>query len=79
MTRKFRLQFILTYTTTVEQTLKAVVAVSDAAHDGALSAGAVSGLPITRFPLAETAPAHRAVEPSSGRSWSTSAQAKVDR
>ncbi|WP_017625856.1 NADPH:quinone reductase [Nocardiopsis chromatogenes] len=40
----------------------AVGAVSDATADGALTAGADTGLPLHRYPLEETADAHRAVE-----------------
>ena len=62
MTKNLRFQFILTYTTTAEQKQNAVSAVADAIADGALAVGADAGLPITRFPLADTAQAHRAVE-----------------
>ena len=40
----------------------AVGAVSDATADGALTAGADTGLPLHRYPLEATADAHRAVE-----------------
>jgi len=62
MTKNIRYQFILTYTVTAEQKQSAVDAVSAAVSDGALKVGADAGLPLTRFPLAQTADAHRAVE-----------------
>lgn len=57
-----RFQFVLTYTTTPEQKRDAVEAVAAAVADGALPVGADAGLPLTRFPLSETAAAHAAVE-----------------
>ncbi|HST41447.1 MAG TPA: zinc-binding dehydrogenase, partial [Conexibacter sp.] len=57
-----RFQFVLTYTTTQEQKRDAVEAVAAAVADGALPVGAAAGLPLTRFPLSETAAAHAAVE-----------------
>ncbi|PRY70604.1 NADPH2:quinone reductase [Glaciihabitans tibetensis] len=62
MTKNIRYQFILTYTTTPQQKADAVRAVAAAAADGALEVGEEHGLPTTRFPLAATADAHRAVE-----------------
>jgi NADPH:quinone reductase len=62
MTKNIRFQFILTYTTTAEQKQNGVTGVADAIADGAFAVGADAGLPITRFPLADTAQAHRAVE-----------------
>jgi len=62
MTKNIRYQFILTYTVTAEQKQHAVDAVSAAVADGALKVGADAGLPLTRFPLEQTADAHRAVE-----------------
>jgi NADPH2:quinone reductase len=62
MTKNLRFQFILTYTTTEQQKANAVTAVSHAVADGALGVGVENGLPLTRFSLAETADAHRAVE-----------------
>ena len=41
---------------------RAVDAVTAAVADGALKVGADAGLPLTRFPLEQTADAHRAVE-----------------
>ncbi|WP_223693154.1 NADPH:quinone reductase [Leifsonia poae] len=62
MTKNLRYQFVLTYTTPAEAKDAAVRAVTAAVADGALPVGAAHGLPITRFPLSETAAAHDAVE-----------------
>ncbi|WP_314146228.1 NADPH:quinone reductase [uncultured Leifsonia sp.] len=62
MQKNLRWQFVLTYTVTPEQKDAAVRAVAAAAAAGALPVGAEHGLPLTRFPLAETAAAHDAVE-----------------
>jgi NADPH:quinone reductase len=62
MNKNARLQFLMTYTTSIEQKHHAVQAVNAALHDGVLSVGAEHGLPITRFPLDRAADAHRAVE-----------------
>jgi NADPH2:quinone reductase len=62
MGNNLRFQFVLTYTTTAEQKENAVAAVSAAVADGALEVGDEAGLPLTRFPLEQTADAHRAVE-----------------
>lgn len=62
MVPNLRLQFLMTYTVTDEQKADAVAAVSAALADGALRVGEEHGLPITRFPLEETAAAHDAVE-----------------
>lgn len=62
MTKNVRLQFILTYTVTDQQKQDAVAAVSEALEAGALRVGEDYGLPLTRFPLEETAAAHDAVE-----------------
>jgi len=62
MTKNIRIQFVLTYTTSESQKRNAVAAVAAAERDGALQVGESHGLPLTRFPLAETAAAHRAVE-----------------
>lgn len=61
MTKNIRYQFILTYTTSPEQKQDAVRAVMEAVASGALAVGAEHGLPLTRFPLEDTAAAHRAV------------------
>ena len=62
MAKNVRLQFLLTYTVTPEQKHDAVAAVGAALADGALGVGEENGLPLARFPLAETAAAHDAVE-----------------
>lgn len=62
MTANLRYQFILTYTVTEQQKSDAVAAVSAALADGALRVGEAYGLPLVRYPLAETAAAHDAVE-----------------
>ena len=62
MVKNVRYHFILTYTVTDEQKFAALAAVSAALAAGALRVGAKHGLPLTRFPLAETAAAHDAVE-----------------
>jgi NADPH2:quinone reductase len=62
MAKNARLQFFLTYTVTDAQKHDAVAAVGAALADGALKVGEEHGLPLVRFPLAETAAAHDAVE-----------------
>jgi NADPH:quinone reductase len=62
MAKNVRVQFVLTYTTSDAQKQAAVRAVSVAALAGALEVGEAHGLPITRFPLEDTAGAHQAVE-----------------
>lgn len=62
MAKNLRYQFVLTYTTPDEVKDAAVRAVRAAVADGALPVGEAAGLPITRFPLAELAAAHDAVE-----------------
>lgn len=62
MQKNLRWQFLLTYTVTAEEKAAAVRAVAAAVADGALPVGTEHGLPVTRFPLAETAAAHDAVE-----------------
>jgi NADPH2:quinone reductase len=62
MAKNARLQFMLTYVTSEAQKDAAIAAVSDALRDGALEIGAEHGLPITRFPLEQTAAAHDAVK-----------------
>lgn len=57
-----RVQLILVYTMPPAAKAHAVAAVSAALDDGALSVGEAAGLPLHRFPLAETAQAHAAVE-----------------
>ena len=62
MGKNARLQFMMTYTTTPAQKAAAVRAVTAAATAGVLGVGAENGLPLLRFPLENTAEAHRAVE-----------------
>ena len=57
-----RIQFVLLYTLGEGALRAAARDVSAAAADGALEVGEDHGLPLTRFPLAETAAAHDAVE-----------------
>ncbi|MGR6918919.1 NADPH:quinone reductase [[Actinomadura] parvosata] len=57
-----RLQFLVLYTAGPQVIAAAVEDVSAALADGALPVGEEHGLPLTRFPLARTADAHRAVE-----------------
>jgi NADPH2:quinone reductase len=62
MAKNARLQFMLLYVVSDEQKRDAVESVTEALGDGALEVGEEHGLPITRFPFAQTADAHRAVE-----------------
>jgi NADPH2:quinone reductase len=62
MTLNARLQFVLLYTVGEDALLTAVEDITAALDDGALEVGEEHGLPLTRFPLAETAAAHDAVE-----------------
>lgn len=62
MMKNLRWQFVLTYTVAPESKAAAVRAVAAAAADGVLKVGSEHGLPITRFPLEQTAQAHDAVE-----------------
>ncbi len=57
-----RYQFVLLYTVPSAAQEDAVVAVSAAVAAGALRVGADAGLPVHRYPLAQTAAAHAAVE-----------------
>jgi NADPH2:quinone reductase len=57
-----RWQFVLIYTVPAAAKAAAVAAVSAAVADGALGVGREAGLPLTRFPLEQTAAAHAAVE-----------------
>ncbi len=62
MGRNVRYQFVLVYTVPAEAKDAAVEDVTAAAADGALPVGEEAGLPLHRFPLAETAAAHAAVQ-----------------
>jgi len=62
MARNIRYQFVLVYTVTAAAKARAVADVSAAVADGALRVGPENGLPLHRYPLAETAAAHAAVE-----------------
>ncbi len=57
-----RYQFLLLYTIGDEALAAAAEDVTAALHDGVLPVGDDAGLPLTRFPLEETAAAHDAVE-----------------
>ncbi|MBM7503627.1 NADPH:quinone reductase [Agromyces aurantiacus] len=57
-----RYQFVLIYTMGTAAWEAAGAAVTEAARDGVLAVGEAAGLPLHRFPLAETAAAHDAVE-----------------
>lgn len=57
-----RFQFLVLYTVGAEVLAGAAEDVAAAVAAGALPVGAEHGLPLTRFPLAGTAEAHRAVE-----------------
>ncbi len=56
------LDFVLTYTTSVEEKDAAVAAVADAVNAGAFRVGEQAGLPIVRFPFERAGDAHVAVE-----------------
>ncbi|CAD6008248.1 NADPH:quinone reductase [Agreia sp. COWG] len=62
MGRNVRFRFLLTYTVTEAEKQDALAGVTEALAAGVLGAGASTGLPLTRFPLAETGAAHDAVE-----------------
>jgi NADPH:quinone reductase len=62
MGRNVRYQFVLVYTVPAGAKDAAVEDVTTATVDGALPVGAAAGLPLHRFPLAETAAAHAAVQ-----------------
>ena len=62
MARNVRYQFVLVYTVAAAAKARAVADVSAAVADGALRVGPENGLPLHRYPLAETAAAHAAVE-----------------
>jgi NADPH2:quinone reductase len=60
--KNLRVQGVLLYTVGIEALDAAASDVHSALEDGALPVGADSGLPLTWFPLEETASAHDAVE-----------------
>jgi NADPH2:quinone reductase len=62
MGRNVRLRFLLTYTVSDAEKQDALASVSEALAAGGLGSGEETGLPFTRFALAETAAAHDAVE-----------------
>lgn len=62
MTLNARLQFVLLYTAGDAAIAAGIEDVSAAAAVGALEVGAAHGLPLTRYPLEQTAAAHDAVE-----------------
>ena len=62
MVKNVSLDFVLTYTTSVEEKDAAVASVAEAVNDGAFRVGEEAGLPIVRFPFARIAAAHEAVE-----------------
>ncbi|WP_249999442.1 NADPH:quinone reductase [Actinoplanes sp. M2I2] len=62
MTLNSRLQFVLLYTVGTQALQAAAADVAAAVGDGAMPVGEEHGLPLVRFPLADTADAHRAVE-----------------
>jgi NADPH2:quinone reductase len=62
MGRNVRYQFVLVYTVRPAVKNAAIADVAAAAADDALAVGAEAGLPLHRFPLDQTADAHRAVE-----------------
>ncbi|WP_440710887.1 NADPH:quinone reductase [Herbiconiux sp. YIM B11900] len=57
-----RYQFLLLYTVGPDALAAAAEDITSALADGALGVGEAAGLPLTRFPLADTAAAHDAVE-----------------
>jgi NADPH2:quinone reductase len=62
MLKNVSLDFVLTYTTSVEEKDAAVKAVAEAVDAGAFRVGEQAGLPIVRFPFEQIAKAHEAVE-----------------
>jgi NADPH:quinone reductase len=62
MSRNVRYRFVLVYTVPPAVKDAAVADVGAAAAAGVLEVGAAAGLPLHRFPLEQTAAAHRAVE-----------------
>ncbi|MEU8815536.1 NADPH:quinone reductase [Actinoplanes sp. NPDC048796] len=62
MLKNVSLDFVLTYTTTVEEKDNAVAAVAEAVNSGAFRVGEQAGLPILRYPFEQVGGAHEAVE-----------------
>ena len=62
MIKNARYQFVLLYTAGHAALAAAVEDITHAAEDGALPVGEDAGLPLHRFPLADTAAAHQAVQ-----------------
>ena len=62
MVKNVSLDFVLTYTTSVDEKDAAVASVAEAVNDGAFRVGEEAGLPIVRFPFERIAAAHEAVE-----------------
>jgi NADPH2:quinone reductase len=62
MSKNVGYQFVLVYTVPAEAKAHAVEDVAAAVAAGAIRVGAEAGLPLHRFPLAETGAAHAAVE-----------------
>jgi NADPH2:quinone reductase len=62
MLKNARLQYILTYLTETDAKLASVRAVNAAVAAGAMDVGEQAGLPLHRYPLAQTGEAHRASE-----------------
>ncbi len=62
MSLNARLQYVLLYTVGEAALQTATADISNALRDGALEVGEEQGLPLTRFPLEQTAVAHDAVE-----------------
>jgi NADPH:quinone reductase len=60
--RNIRYEFVLVYTVPAAAKTNAVADVAGAVADGALPVGEEAGLPLHRFPLADAAAAHAAVE-----------------
>ena len=64
MIKNLRYQFVLLYTVGDAALTAAVEDITSALMDEALAVGDDAGLPLHRFPLADTANAHQAVEDS---------------
>jgi NADPH2:quinone reductase len=62
MVKNVSLDFVLTYTTSVDEKDAAVASVAEAVNDGVFRVGEEAGLPIVRFPFERIAEAHEAVE-----------------